>query len=424
MDDDRAISRRVGLSKSYRKGANEVPVLRGVDLEVERGEMLASSGPAARARARCCTSSACSTRPTPARSVLDGERIDDLPRAQARRAAQPHVRVHLPVLSPAAGADGARERADAAVDPARRLVVLERAPAAPRARPTELLERVGLGHRLTHRPSELSGGEMQRAAIARALAGGRRSCWPTSRPATSTPRSGQGVLELLRDLNRERGLTMIVGDARSADRPAGRPGRPARRGANRGMGRPRWPERTGLGEASGSRRSASHRQRHQAGGPRDEPQGLHQRQALRQGRRQDQRLRSRPALRRRRLRGHPRLRRQGLPAQAARRPAVRVGPGDPARDPDDAARRWPRRSTRRWPSTSWSTATSAWSSPAARQPGPRPAQDDRPAGHHHHRRDQPLSRGTLRARAEDHHRRRRSATTPTPSTRGSSRSTT
>ena len=51
----------------------------------------------------------------------------------------------------------------------------------------DLLERVGLGHRLTHLPSELSGGEMQRAAIARALAGQPAVCWPTSRPATSTP---------------------------------------------------------------------------------------------------------------------------------------------------------------------------------------------------------------------------------------------
>ena len=56
----------------------------------------------------------------------------------------------------------------------------------------DLLNVVGLGHRLRHRPRELSGGEMQRAAIARALSCGRRSSWPTSRRAISTgPRAGK-----------------------------------------------------------------------------------------------------------------------------------------------------------------------------------------------------------------------------------------
>jgi lipoprotein-releasing system ATP-binding protein len=73
-----------------------------------------------------------------------------------------------------------------------------------------MLERVGLGHRLKHQPSELSGGEMQRAAIARALAAGPSIVLADEPTGNLDAASGQTVLELLRDLNRERGLTMIM----------------------------------------------------------------------------------------------------------------------------------------------------------------------------------------------------------------------
>ena len=79
-----------------------------------------------------------------------------------------------------------------------------------RRRALEILEKVGLGHRVKHRPRELSGGEMQRAAIARALVKHPRVLLADEPTGNLDADTGAQIVRLLRDLNRNEGLTIIM----------------------------------------------------------------------------------------------------------------------------------------------------------------------------------------------------------------------
>jgi len=78
-----------------------------------------------------------------------------------------------------------------------------------RRRAVETLDRVGLGHRVGHRPMELSGGEQQRVAIARALAGAPRLVWADEPTGALDSETAASVMELLRDLHAD-GLTLVL----------------------------------------------------------------------------------------------------------------------------------------------------------------------------------------------------------------------
>ena len=141
---------------------------------------------------------------------FDGRRIDNLPAATARCAAQPAVRHDLSVLSPAARADDAGKCALAA-DDRRRSLELSAGIAGDMAHEAkELLDMVGLGAPLEASAARTSGGEMQRTAIARALI-----CGPQvllGRRADRQPGSGTGreILRILRTLNAQQNLTIVM----------------------------------------------------------------------------------------------------------------------------------------------------------------------------------------------------------------------
>ncbi len=199
----------IGVEKSYTKGRARVPVLHGVDFEVEPGEFVAIVGASGSGKSTLLHVCGLLDAPDGGEVRLLGERIDNLP---DRRRDAIRNRVFgfifqfyhlLPELS-------ALENVMAPQLIRHGLLSYLRSRHGLQSEAAALLERVGLGHRLDHRPSELSGGEMQRAAIARSLAGRPEILLADEPTGNLDAVTGQGVLDLLRDLNRERGLTMIM----------------------------------------------------------------------------------------------------------------------------------------------------------------------------------------------------------------------
>jgi putative ABC transport system ATP-binding protein len=153
-----------GVEKSYRMGRLEYPALRGVDLVIRPGELVAIVGPSGSGKTTILNIVTGIDRPTAGTVTVDGRRIDTLSEEELAVWRGAHVGVVfqffqlLPTLS-------ALENAVVPLDFARLGSKRERF-----ARARLNLELVGLADRLDHLPAELSGGEQQRVAIARALA--------------------------------------------------------------------------------------------------------------------------------------------------------------------------------------------------------------------------------------------------------------
>jgi lipoprotein-releasing system ATP-binding protein len=192
-----------GVSKSYRSPEGvETPVLRGVDLAIAAGESVAVVGPSGCGKSTLLNLIGTLDRPGAGRILLEGRDVSALGEEElsALRASTlgfvfqlhhllPQCSILENVLVPALVTTGAAE-------------------AEPRAR--ALLERVGLGRRLGHRPGQLSGGECQRAAVVRALIN-RPKLLLADEPTGSLDRAGaEGLAALLLELNREQGVALVL----------------------------------------------------------------------------------------------------------------------------------------------------------------------------------------------------------------------
>lgn len=190
-----------GVTKVYHMGTQEVHALRGIDLNIDRGEYLAIMGPSGSGKSTLMNIIGCLDVPSEGTYVLEGQDVSDLSDDQQARIRnrrigfvfqQFNLLARTPALKQVAlplmyAGYGRRER-------------MERA--------EEALRVVGLGDRLDHRPDELSGGQQQRVAIARALVTEPDLILADEPTGQLDSETGSELLDLFEELHAE-GLTIL-----------------------------------------------------------------------------------------------------------------------------------------------------------------------------------------------------------------------
>lgn len=207
-----AILEADNLHKTYRLGRVDVPVLRGIDLSVARGECIAVLGASGSGKSTLLHLLGGLDRPDRSpgsRIVFDGRALGGLSAAELNRyRAQSvgfvfqfyHLLPELTVLQNTLLASMVRHGRFA----------YARGSAGLRTRAASLLERFGLGHRLGHRPVELSGGERQRAAIARALMNEPTLLLADEPTGNLDQVTGASILDALMEVRAQLGQTMVI----------------------------------------------------------------------------------------------------------------------------------------------------------------------------------------------------------------------
>jgi putative ABC transport system ATP-binding protein len=190
------------LVKTYTMGSVEVHALAGVSFTINRGEIVAIMGPSGSGKSTLMNILGCLDLPTSGEYVLDGERVSKLSGdqlASIRNRKVGFVFQSFNLLS--------RQTALANVELPLRYAGVTKG-RSDRAR--SMLQTVGLGDRVTHRPTELSGGQQQRVAIARALINDPAILMADEPTGNLDSKSGREILELILHLNKERGTTILV----------------------------------------------------------------------------------------------------------------------------------------------------------------------------------------------------------------------
>src|SRR5215213_3374865 len=200
---DRPMISASELTKVYGRGATEVRALDGVDFAVDPGEFVAIMGPSGSGKSTLLHVVGALEPATSGSVALEGERydgLDDDELTRLRRERMGFVFQFFNLLPSLSALENVLLPA----------LIARRAGDEARARADDLLRRVGLGGRADHTPSELSGGEQQRVSIARALLLSPQVVLADEPTGNLDSRAGGQILRLLRELNRDEGVTVVM----------------------------------------------------------------------------------------------------------------------------------------------------------------------------------------------------------------------
>ncbi len=193
----------IDLKKYYRMGTVLVKALNGIDLKIENGEFLSIMGPSGSGKSTLLNILGALDKPTSGAVYFDGinlAQVDESVLYQLRRKKVGFIFQSFNLIPTLSAIEN---------------VLI---PLVPTKTPTiegyrrakELLETVGLGGRISHKPSEMSGGEQQRVAVARALVNNPSLILADEPTGNIDSRTGKEIIKLLRNLNENRGTTLII----------------------------------------------------------------------------------------------------------------------------------------------------------------------------------------------------------------------
>jgi ABC-type lipoprotein export system ATPase subunit len=193
------------IYKTYYLGEVDVPVLKGVSLEIRQGEMVALMGASGSGKTTLMNLLGCLDRPTAGRYWLDGEEISELSpqqRADVRNRKIGFVFQSFNLLP----RTSALENVMMPLDYSHHHISEKEAT----TRATKLLELVGLGHRMDHHPAQMSGGQQQRVAIARALVNQPALLLADEPTGNLDSTTTEEILQTFVKLNNDEGLTVVI----------------------------------------------------------------------------------------------------------------------------------------------------------------------------------------------------------------------